>query len=72
MVVCACVRVLFLHLLLTHLLECGKPISGIIFQSVFGEFRVCRPLGSSFSHLSKIHFGSLSPLSGHPHDQFWQ
>ena len=69
--------ILFLHLVLTHLLRCGEPISGIIFKSTqsFGDFRGCRPLGGSIANWAIFprFLLSLSPLSrGDPRDQFWQ
>ena len=61
--------ILFLHLVLTHLLRCGEPISGIIFKSTqsFGDFRGVSAVGrfnNQLSHLAKIPFESLSPLPG--------
>ena len=69
--------ILFLHLVLTHVLRCGEPISGIIFKSTqsFWGFQGVSAVGrfnSELSHLSKIPFESLSPLPGNPRDQFWQ
>ena len=69
--------ILFLHLVLTHLPRCGEPVSGIILQvhSEFGDFRGCRPLGSSLPNLDIFPRFLLSLFllyRGDPCDQFWQ
>ena len=63
--------ILFLHLVHTHLLRCGEPISGTIFKSTqsFGDFRGCRPLGGSIANLVIFprFLLSLSPSPGETH-----
>ena len=63
--------ILFLHLVLTHVLRCGKPISGIIFNST-QSLEISGGIGYR-TVLSKIPLESLFPIPrGDQGDQLWQ